>query len=146
MAVKIIALKCPQCGADLEIAQGKEVIYCTYCGTKIVLDNENERTYRYVDDADIERAETERMIQQHQIEMEHIREIKEEKDRRFRRKMIPILIGVIVVMVFIGHFNEDFFFPATTLSVLAVYIILFLIPNKNGGNASNNAYKAEIPD
>lgn len=31
-----VALKCPQCGADIEFDEGREFGFCQYCGTKIV--------------------------------------------------------------------------------------------------------------
>ena len=35
--MKIIACKCPQCGANLEIEQGKKEVYCSFCGTKLFI-------------------------------------------------------------------------------------------------------------
>lgn len=32
----LIALKCPQCNADLEIDSEREFMYCEYCGTKVM--------------------------------------------------------------------------------------------------------------
>lgn len=98
MAVKIIALKCPQCGADLEIAQGKEVIYCTYCGTKIIVDNENEHVYRHIDDADIERAKTERMVQIRQLSID-------EQNKQQKTKLVlywAISCAILIVIGIIG--------------------------------------------
>lgn len=37
--VQMIPLKCPKCGADLEIKEGTKICYCSYCGTKIVVDD-----------------------------------------------------------------------------------------------------------
>ena len=36
--MSLIALKCPQCGADLEIDSDREFMYCEYCGTKVLRD------------------------------------------------------------------------------------------------------------
>ena len=33
-----IAVKCPTCGADVNLDSSREFGYCTYCGTKIVQD------------------------------------------------------------------------------------------------------------
>ena len=35
--MKIIALKCPNCNADIELNQDKEFGFCNYCGTKIMI-------------------------------------------------------------------------------------------------------------
>lgn len=35
--MKIIALKCPNCNADIELDQDREFGFCNYCGTKIMI-------------------------------------------------------------------------------------------------------------
>ena len=77
---KIIQLKCANCGADLKIEEKREVIYCQYCGTKMLLDDENEHTYRYIDEAEIKRAETEQMVKLKELELKEKRQ--EEKEGR----------------------------------------------------------------
>lgn len=37
--VKIISLKCPECGADISIEEGHKQCFCQYCGAKIILDD-----------------------------------------------------------------------------------------------------------
>lgn len=32
----IIAVRCPQCGADVQLDESREFGFCTYCGTKIM--------------------------------------------------------------------------------------------------------------
>lgn len=62
--MKIISLKCSECGANLEIADGRTSCYCQYCGSKLILDDEKQeytinknininRTTRRIDDAKI---------------------------------------------------------------------------------------------
>lgn len=62
--MKIIAYKCPQCGANLEIEQDRKEVYCSFCGTKLFIDDETRtmriennininKTIRYTDDAKI---------------------------------------------------------------------------------------------
>lgn len=36
MANKIIPIKCPECDADLDIEEGRKVMFCSYCGRKIM--------------------------------------------------------------------------------------------------------------
>ena len=36
--MNLITLKCPECGADLEIQDDREFIFCQYCGRKIYMD------------------------------------------------------------------------------------------------------------
>lgn len=35
--MKIIALKCPNCNADIELDQDREFGFCNYCGSKIMI-------------------------------------------------------------------------------------------------------------
>lgn len=54
--MKIEALNCPNCGGSLngvEIQDGKSEVYCPYCGTKILLSDENTHTYihKHIDTA-----------------------------------------------------------------------------------------------
>lgn len=43
----LIALKCPQCNADLEIDSEREFMYCEYCGTKVMRDSHTHITNNY---------------------------------------------------------------------------------------------------
>ena len=34
----MIAIKCPQCGADIQLDDSREFGFCNYCGTKVMQD------------------------------------------------------------------------------------------------------------
>ena len=53
MAVKFTSVKCPDCGAVLPIEEGRNQVFCSYCGSKIIITNENEHIYRHIDEAEI---------------------------------------------------------------------------------------------
>lgn len=38
--MKLVSIKCPSCGADLEINAEAKQAFCTYCGTKVFVDDE----------------------------------------------------------------------------------------------------------
>jgi DNA-directed RNA polymerase subunit RPC12/RpoP len=66
--MKIKALKCPECGANIELKEERDFCFCTYCGCKIIFDDEKQETTinrnttyteRYIDEAEVIRAETE---------------------------------------------------------------------------------------
>lgn len=69
MAVKLIPVKCPGCGATLNIEENREQAFCTYCGAKVLIRNENEDIYRHIDDAQVKQVETERLTLLEQMEM-----------------------------------------------------------------------------
>lgn len=54
MSISIISIKCPDCGANLDVEQGRRLYFCSYCGTKIAVINENEFTFHEIDEAAIE--------------------------------------------------------------------------------------------
>lgn len=60
MAIKLTQMKCPNCGGDLNFEGDHDQVFCTYCGTRIMVSDENkhEVTYRYVDEAAIAREQT----------------------------------------------------------------------------------------
>ena len=41
--MKLVKLECPNCKAPLEIDQDRLFVFCQYCGTKILLDDEEQR-------------------------------------------------------------------------------------------------------
>ena len=95
MAVKFISVKCPECGANLNIEGDREHAFCTYCGTKILLHNENEHIYRHIDEAGVKQAETDRMVKMRQLEIE-------EKENERRRSLIQIWIIATIVLTIVG--------------------------------------------
>ena len=40
--MNLVTLKCPNCGADIEIENGIDTFYCKYCGYKIILDGQSD--------------------------------------------------------------------------------------------------------
>ena len=69
MAYKLISVKCPDCGQTLSIEENRTQAFCTYCGAKVLISNENEYVFRQVDEADIKKAETERIIRLREMEL-----------------------------------------------------------------------------
>lgn len=97
MAINIVSMKCPGCGAALPVESGREFSFCSYCGTKVMLSNENEYIYRNIDEARIKEAETDRMIRLREMELKE-----RENDRG--RKAILVAYGVALAFVLIGAF------------------------------------------
>ena len=69
MSISTVVVKCPACGAELNVNSDREFSFCSYCGSKIMLNNENEHIYRSIDEARIKEAEIEKMIRIKEIEM-----------------------------------------------------------------------------
>ena len=77
--IRLISVKCPDCGAALQLEEGRQTAFCSYCGTKILLHNENEHIIRNIDEAGIRQAENDRAYMMKELELEE----KDEKHHRF---------------------------------------------------------------
>ena len=66
----LIALRCPRCGADINVADDREFIFCEYCGSKILLDNDHEYTIHTIDEAKIRKVEADREVRMRRVEAE----------------------------------------------------------------------------
>lgn len=105
----LINLKCPNCSANLSVEEGREFLFCEYCGAKLILNNENEYIYRHIDDADIKRAETEQLIKLKKLEMD---EKRHEENKKITKIMaiitvIGVLICIISYIIASNSLNED---------------------------------------
>ena len=101
MAVKFTSVKCPECGANLPIEEGRERVFCSYCGTPVVITNENEKIIRHIDEAKIKRAETDRVIKYGQFELEKKCIERDLNDAYSVRKLQSALIKIWIVLVLI---------------------------------------------
>ena len=69
--MKAYTIKCPECGATIDVYSEREKIFCTYCGTQIILDDEIDRkevTHRYIDEAEIVKSNNEVQMKKMQYE------------------------------------------------------------------------------
>lgn len=119
MAVKFTSVKCPECGANLPIEEGREKIFCSYCGTPIIMTDENEYTYRHIDEAEIKRAETERLIRLKELEME---EKECERSRKGHRSAM-IIAGVIAVIGVITEIVLPLNLIGSFLIIVSIWIV-----------------------
>lgn len=95
MAVQLIALKCPACGADINVESGREFSFCSYCGSKIIMNNENEHIYRNIDEARIKEAENNKLLRLREMELE-------EQENLRGRKAYLAAYGVALLFIVVG--------------------------------------------
>ena len=106
MAVKFISIKCPECGANLPMEEGRKTMFCSYCGRQVMMVNENEYkyevTHHYIDDAKIMRAETNRA--EKEAEQAYKLKALEIENRKDRRRQIGwwIVYGFIFSLIAVG--------------------------------------------
>ena len=79
MAMKMVSLRCPNCGKTVTLEKGQKMCFCTYCGSQLFLDdgsknvnithNHNHNfTFRKVDETKIRTAEIESDNQRRKLE------------------------------------------------------------------------------
>ena len=95
MANKLISVKCPDCGQTLSIEENRTQAFCTYCGAKVLISNENEYVFRQVDEADIKKAETERIIRLREMELA-------EKNSSLRKVLTIIWLILSLILITIA--------------------------------------------
>lgn len=101
MGYKLLSVKCPDCGQTLSIEENRTQAFCTYCGAKVLISNENEYVFRQVDEAGIQKAETERLIKLKELELQEQREI---HGRNLRKVLTTLwlIISVILLIIIIS--------------------------------------------
>ena len=130
--MKVISLKCPECSASLSVEEGRDQLFCQYCGAKIVLQNENERIYRRIDEADVKRSETERLIRLKELEMEAAKQEDEKASKRLKVKISLALVVAGIAMAVFGNFlgeasgNPDSSFYA--MSIIGIMLPMIALP------------------
>lgn len=98
-----IDLTCPKCGANLSVEAGRDILFCEYCGAKILLNDENTYTIRNVDEAKIKQAETDRIVRIKQMEIAEKKAEAAQKNLKLKIKISLILAVVGILMMVIGY-------------------------------------------
>ena len=94
MAVNLIRAQCPNCGASLNIEEDCKEVCCEYCGSKVLLHNENE--------ASVKQAETDRIVRMKQMELADRKYADALKTKALKIKLSLIFAIAGVMMILIG--------------------------------------------
>ena len=102
----ILELKCPRCGASLNIEEEREILFCQHCGAKLFLTDDNtftiNKNIHTINDADIIREETTRKVLNHKVEMDKKRNQIEEMYKAMRT--IPrLFLSIAILVIFCIH-------------------------------------------
>lgn len=101
MAIQFITIKCPECSADLQIEDGRDYAFCTYCGARVMIANDNEHIYKMIDEARIKQAETDRMVRMRELDMD-------EKTSISKKVLVVIWLTVSIALVVVGMIGLGF--------------------------------------
>ena len=109
MEVNLIPVICPKCGSTLKIEDFRTHAYCSYCGAEVLIQNENEYTVRHIDEADLKKAETDRLVKLKQIELseKETNGITEAGNEQFKKAILCYVFGSLIVLIF-GCMDEIF--------------------------------------
>ena len=101
MAIKFVSVKCPECGANLPIEEGREKMFCSYCGTQIIMTNENEHIYRHIDEAKIRQAEVNQAVQLKKLEIIERKRAAAEKNKKIKI-IVSIVMGIVGILLMLA--------------------------------------------
>ena len=95
--MKLIEMTFTNCGAQLQIDPARKEIFCSYCGTKLMVDEGIQVTRRIVDEARLKEAE----LKMKELEYEHEKELRQEKlqieqKRAFRITALIYAVALIL--------------------------------------------------
>lgn len=102
MGINLISIKCPDCRATLHLEEERREAFCSYCGSKVLLHNDNEKIYRTIDEAKLKETEIAYRLKLKQLEIEEKKRESREKSKQLKIK-ISIILGTIgILMMVIG--------------------------------------------
>lgn len=108
--INLIKLKCPNCGANLEIESSREYCYCTHCGTKMLVNNPHE--FRIIDEAAILREKNEAIRLEHKIQENEEKKtaVKEDSEEQTRHMIILFwtIFGFLSILLYAGKNHKPF--------------------------------------
>jgi DNA-directed RNA polymerase subunit RPC12/RpoP len=95
--MKFHQLKCPNCGAELEIEDELDVFFCKYCGTKIIVEGRSDTAIKAKADITLAEKEIERQRQEH----EHEERVIHERNKSGNVSFLVVIAGWIIFMLFL---------------------------------------------
>lgn len=93
--MRLMELKCPNCGVSIQVDEERDFCFCSYCGTKCAIDN---GTIHIIDEAKIREAEAMEKVRlaenQTRLEVE-----KQKEDNKQMIMLVAILFLALTVMM-----------------------------------------------
>jgi len=98
--IEFIKLKCPSCGADLNVDNGLDTFFCQYCGAKILLHGQNSDALQAKAKVKIVETEANKELEmqkeKHRAEKEE-REFKEKVSKKAEKEVIIMAVVMLIV-------------------------------------------------
>lgn len=136
MGIKLNSLKCPECAATISVEEGRTQCFCSYCGAKIAITNENEFVYRNVDEADVKRAETDRTIKLHKMKFH---------EKMTKTKLVIGLIsGILGILFFIIGVISDESDSDLSFTIIGMFLLFASLMSFIGSKDENDDIEGGI--
>ena len=119
-------MRCTNCGAELDIDPNQKQVFCTYCGSKLIVDDESvPPASRIADEARLREAE----VRMKELEYAHEREIREETLRQEQKKTFRIALAVYIIALIVTY-NVAAWRPAS--GFILIFGLIALVSMKSG--------------
>ena len=127
--IRMISLKCPECGADISIEEGHKQCFCQYCGAKIMIDDgSTTHTYRKVDEARIKEAEVDKLIRLKELEIKQKEAERKGKIKILKIKAVLLLVFTGAIVIIFGQLRDYVMLEMCGLFpiIVALFIVMSL--------------------
>ena len=111
MGVRLVSLRCPNCNANVDLVEGKRIVYCPHCGAGLAVDDDIQRAEKNINvktEKNVNVKQTNFNVNEDRAEM--LRQQKEiAKIKAHRAEVIGYLIlmaflfGMCFLMIILGH-------------------------------------------
>lgn len=141
MAIKFTSVKCPDCGADLPIEEGREKTFCSFCGAQIIAVNENEHIYRHIDEAKIKEAEMNQAVELKKLEIIERKRAAAEKTKKVKI-IISVAMGIVGIILMLAGVGMA---GLVGLLVLEGVMLIWILNDKEKEDDINFGDKVKVP-
>ena len=144
--MKLIPLKCPNCGAQLNVNASKESVYCEHCGTRIMIDDGINRLQ--IDNAEEAGYQFEKGRQRAQSEVQQRNTYSYQQHSKKKRKTWLWVLGWIFIFplpLTILLMRKKEMKAPLKYGIIAAAWVLYLIIGLSGncGSSTNNSTSQE---
>jgi DNA-directed RNA polymerase subunit RPC12/RpoP len=121
--MKIIPLKCPECGADINIEDGVKQFYCSHCGTRLTIDDETKTVIiRHIDEAKIKETVINGSLRIKEMEI-HEKKRKDAETLMLFWILIMAIVGLVALAIIVSS-GKDSNSPGYILILFDLLILL----------------------
>lgn len=133
MQMKLIKMTCANCGAQLELDADRRQAFCTYCGTKLYLDDGGINvTNRIIDEARLKEAE----VRLKELEYQHERDLREETILKEQKKADRLSVMIILIALAVTLLVPSL----RPMALLVIIAAIVLLSRKRTGNSRGSDF------